>query len=120
MRVRRTLMGLTQEKLGEGLGLSFQQIQKYERGTNRVSSSRLFDLGRILGVPIAYFFDEMGADVMAQSPGQMQRAKPAAIDLPADPATKRETLELVRVYCRIKDRSVRRRFTDVVRSIGSK
>ena len=59
MRQRRTLLGMSQEKLGEALGLTFQQVQKYERGMNRVSASRLFDLSRVLDVPIAYFFEEM-------------------------------------------------------------
>src|SRR3954467_13515828 len=69
MRLRRTLLGMSQEAVAEQLGLTFQQVQKYERGTNRVSSSRLFDLCRIFNVPIAYFFDEMAGDVAKQSPG---------------------------------------------------
>jgi transcriptional regulator with XRE-family HTH domain len=118
LRARRTLMGLSQTRLAEAMGLTFQQVQKYERGTNRVSSSRLFDLSRILDVPIKFFFDEMGAGIEAQSPGQLQGARPAATDLPADPTAKRETLELVRAYYSITDAGTRRRLTDLVRSIG--
>lgn len=59
IRLRRTLLGLSQEKLGEALGLTFQQIQKYERGANRVGASRLYDLARVLDVPIGFFFDDM-------------------------------------------------------------
>lgn len=59
IRLRRTLMGLSQEKLGEALGLTFQQIQKYERGANRVGASRLYDLAQVLDVPIGFFFDDM-------------------------------------------------------------
>src|SRR6201995_1970339 len=59
IRLRRTLMGLSQERLGEALGLTFQQVQKYERGVNRVGASRLFDLSRVLDVPISFFFDDM-------------------------------------------------------------
>ena len=59
IRLRRTLMGLSQEKLGEALGLTFQQIQKYERGANRVGASRLYDLAQILDVPVGFFFDDM-------------------------------------------------------------
>src|SRR3954467_340852 len=71
IRLRRTLLGLSQSTLAEQLGLTFQQVQKYERGSNRVSSSRLFDLCRILNVPIAYFYDEMGTEVSKQSPASL-------------------------------------------------
>ena len=59
VRLRRTLLGLSQEKLGEAIGLTFQQVQKYERGANRIGASRLWDLSRVLDVPVSYFFDEM-------------------------------------------------------------
>src|SRR5271157_4494031 len=59
IRLRRTLLGMSQERLGEALGLTFQQVQKYERGVNRVGASRLFDLSRVLDVPISFFFDDM-------------------------------------------------------------
>ena len=59
LRLRRTLLGMSQERLGELLGLTFQQVQKYERGVNRIGSSRLFELGQILDVPIAFFFDDL-------------------------------------------------------------
>ena len=63
IRLRRQLLGLSQEKLGESLGLTFQQVQKYERGANRVSASRLFDLSVVLGVPISFFFDDISPEV---------------------------------------------------------
>ena len=59
LRLRRTLLGMSQERLGERLGLTFQQVQKYERGANRIGSSRLFELGQILDVPVSFFFDDM-------------------------------------------------------------
>src|SRR5512134_3751494 len=59
VRLRRTLLGLSQEKLGEAVGLTFQQIQKYERGANRIGASRLFEFSRILDVPVSFFFDDM-------------------------------------------------------------
>ena len=68
IRLRRTLLGMSQEKLGEAIGLTFQQVQKYERGANRVGSSRLFDLGRVLDVPISYFFEDMPNAVQEKSP----------------------------------------------------
>src|SRR5438477_6388256 len=73
VRLRRTLLGMSQEKLGDAIGLTFQQVQKYERGANRVSSSRLFDLARVLDVLFAYFFDEMSASTSARSPSQVRR-----------------------------------------------
>jgi transcriptional regulator with XRE-family HTH domain len=101
------------------LGLTFQQVQKYERGSNRVSSSRLFDLCRILNVPIAYFYDEMGTEVSKQSPAGLAGQKPKAVDKDDDPAAKRETLELVRAYYGISDQSVRQRLTNMIRAIAS-
>jgi transcriptional regulator with XRE-family HTH domain len=118
IRLRRTLMGMSQQILAEQLGLTFQQIQKYERGTNRVSSSRLFDLCRILNVPIAYFYDDMGAEVSAQSPAALRGKTPKAVTQNADPAARRETMELVRAYYAIPDRSVRQRLTNLIRTIS--
>src|SRR5947208_17057977 len=70
VRQRRTLLGMRQEKLAEAIGLTFQQVQKYERGANRVGTSRLFDLARVLDVPIAYFSDDMATNVAAKSPSR--------------------------------------------------
>lgn len=119
LRMRRTLLGMSQETIAERLGLTFQQVQKYERGTNRVSSSRLFDLCKILNVPVAYFFDEMGKDVSSQSPAALAGEKPKAREQETDPAAKRETLELVRAYYGIKDRNVRQRLTSMIRTIAA-
>ncbi len=69
VRQRRTLLGMNQTKLGQAIGLTFQQVQKYERGTNRISASRLFELSQVLDVPIQYFFDDMPPEVAAASPG---------------------------------------------------
>ena len=71
VRLRRTLLGMSQEKLGEAIGLTFQQVQKYERGANRIGSSRLYDLSRVLDVPISYFFDDMDQQVSGQPPGHL-------------------------------------------------
>src|ERR1700745_3000245 len=62
VRLRRTLLGMSQEKLGDAIGLTFQQVQKYERGANRVGASRLFELSRVLDVPVSFFFDELGPE----------------------------------------------------------
>ena len=118
IRMRRTILGLSQTTLAEQLGLTFQQVQKYERGANRVSSSRLYDLCRILRVQVAYFFDEIGADIAKQSPGALQGRAPSLVDLEQDPAARRETLELVRAYGAIADATVRQRLVKMIRAIG--
>lgn len=116
LRLRRTLLGLSQGKLGEAVGLTFQQIQKYERGANRVGASRLFEFSRILNVTISYFFEEMGkVDKSSAAEGFSDQAQ-----LPVDPGSmsRRETLELVRAYYRIEDPSVRKRVKDLIKSIA--
>ena len=119
IRLRRTLLGMSQGKLGDAIGLTFQQVQKYERGANRISSSRLFDLARVLDVPLAYFFDEMSASTSARSPGRlrgMANQRPPPFKL--DPMAKRETLELVRAYYRITDPRVRKRVFELTKSLA--
>ncbi len=108
LRQHRTLLGMTQTNLGDALGVSFQQMQKYERGTNRISASRLYDLARVLDVPIQHFFDDMPAAVAASSPAQDGgRAKKLPSYEPNLMAT-RETLELVRAYYNIEDANIRK------------
>lgn len=126
VRLRRTLMGLSQEKLGEAVGLTFQQIQKYERGANRIGASRLYEFSRILDVPVSFFFDDMpdgrdgnltAAEAVAQGTWGMADQPQAALE--PDPMSSRETLELVRAYYRIGDPSVRRRLFDLAKSLGT-
>ena len=113
VRLRRTLMGLSQEKLGDAIGLTFQQVQKYERGMNRISASKLHHLSNILDVPVSYFFDDFVEDGSSGS-------KPQAADSPTgiDPMSKRETLELVRTYYRIEDPAVRRKAYDLIKALA--
>ena len=119
VRLRRTLLGMSQEKLGEALGLTFQQVQKYERGANRVGASRLFDLSRVLDVPVSFFFDDMSEEVEALSPRLISGLSEEPMAFDADPLTKRETLELVRAYYRITDPQVRRRVLDLAKALGA-
>ncbi|HSV28434.1 MAG TPA: helix-turn-helix transcriptional regulator [Candidatus Omnitrophota bacterium] len=119
VRLRRTLLGMSQEKLGEALGLTFQQVQKYERGANRVGASRLFDLSRVLDVPVSFFFDDMPQEVEALSPRLISGIAEEPSGFEHDPMTKRETLELVRAYYRITDPQVRRRVLDLARALGA-
>lgn len=120
VRLRRTLLGLSQEKLGEAVGLTFQQIQKYERGANRIGASRLFEFSRILEVPVSFFFDDMPEGQTAVD-GRIAwgLAEQPQTPLEPDPLTRRETLELVRAYYRIGDPSVRRRLFELTKSLGN-
>jgi len=121
VRLRRTLMGLSQEKLGEAVGLTFQQIQKYERGANRIGASRLFELSRILDVPISFFFEDMTAELKSGrkgTKGSPGLAEGAQEKFERDPMIKRETLELVRAYYKITDSKVRKRLFELIKSIS--
>ncbi len=119
VRLRRTLLGMSQEKLGEAIGLTFQQVQKYERGANRIGSSRLYDISRVLDVSIGFFFDDMPATVAASSPAQARgmAEEPSSYEL--DPMAKRETLELVRAYYKITDPQIRKRLFEMTKALGA-
>ncbi len=120
VRQRRTLLGLSQEKLGEALGLTFQQVQKYERGANRIGASRLFDLANILDTDVNYFFEDMLPDVAAAAPSKRygQAAEPEEGTPEPDPMAKRETLELVRAYYRIGNPQVRKRLFEMTKALA--
>lgn len=120
VRLRRTLLGLSQEKLGEAVGLTFQQIQKYERGANRIGASRLFEFSRILDVPVSFFFDDMTDRVkVGEGQAALALADQPQAPLEPDPLTRRETLELVRAYYRIGDPQVRKRLFELAKSLGT-
>jgi len=117
---RRKLLGMTQTDLGDALGLTFQQVQKYERGANRIGAGRLYDLARVLDVSIDYFFEDMPTAVAAISPATKRRGK--AKKLPGyepDLLVKRETLELVRAYYEIEDAEVRKGVYQLTKAMGA-
>jgi transcriptional regulator with XRE-family HTH domain len=116
LRQRRMLLGISQEQLAEMLGLTFQQVQKYERGTNRVSASRLFQLARTLDTPITWFFEDMDPE-RATGAGEAAESGAAETD-ETDPMSRRETLELVRVYSRIDDRKVRKKLYEMAKALA--
>lgn len=130
IRLRRTLLGMSQEHLGDALGITFQQVQKYERGVNRVGASRLFDMSRILDVPIAYFFEDLSSDLSetelsgprGHNYGFSEVQEPFSIGSEpslGDQMRNRETMELVRAYYRITDPAMRKRMFDLVKSLGT-
>src|SRR5690242_12789288 len=119
VRLRRTLLGMSQEKLGDAIGLTFQQVQKYERGANRVGASRLFELSRVLDVPVSFFFDELDPDTAEAVPSVVAGGAPPSPSGGPDPMMRRETLELVRAYYRIPDQQLRRRLFDLTKAIAN-
>ena len=114
VRLRRTLLGMSQEKLGDAIGLTFQQVQKYERGANRVGASRLYDLSRVLDVPVSYFFEELGDAAPSGSTTEQNTES-----YQSNPMMKRETLELVRAYLRITDPQIKRRLFELAKALAS-
>ena len=116
VRLRRTLLGMSQEKLGEAIGLTFQQVQKYERGMNRISASKLWKLSNVLDVPVSYFFDDLGLNDEGRAPASPGADAIGNDSLALDPMAKRETLELVRAYYKIADPLVRRRLFELTKA----
>ncbi|MEZ5852094.1 MAG: helix-turn-helix transcriptional regulator [Hyphomicrobiaceae bacterium] len=118
VRLQRMLRGISQEKLGEKLGLTFQQIQKYEKGVNRIGASRLFELAGVLGVPVQFFYDE--APVLSDRSG----AQPGFAEAPPTDSyvfeflNTREGLELNRAFAKISDPATRRAIIELVRALA--
>ncbi len=123
VRARRTLLGLSQTALGDALGITFQQQQKYETGSNRISASRLYGLSKLLDVDISYFFDEMDQATKSESPARLiqQKSKRSLRKPPKseNPLHKRETLELVRAYYRITDPEIRGHVRKLIQTTAS-
>jgi transcriptional regulator with XRE-family HTH domain len=110
------LLGMSQERLGESLGLSFQQVQKYEKGVNRIGASRLFQISKILDVPVQFFFEEAPHFDGRRVPGLAEATSEAFI---VEFLNSREGLELNRAFVKIADPKVRKSVVDVVRALGA-
>jgi transcriptional regulator with XRE-family HTH domain len=113
LRLRRMMIGMSQERLGELLGLTFQQVQKYEKGVNRIGAGRLFEISRILGVPIYYFYESV-SEQLAGAPGFADTETPPVLEF----VSSGEGLQLSLAYMRIKDPKVRKRVLDLVKSLS--
>lgn len=107
------MIGMSQERLGDLLGLTFQQVQKYEKGVNRIGAGRLFEISRILGVPVFYFYEGV-ADQLAEAPGFAENDSPPVLEF----VSSGEGLQLSLAYMRIKDPKVRKRVLDLVKSLA--
>ncbi len=120
VRLRRKLLGMTQTHLGDALGLTFQQVQKYERGANRIGAGRLYDLARVFDVSIDFFFADMPTAVAAISPATKERGKAKKlIGYESYLMVKRETLEFVRAYYKIEDADVRKGVYQLTKAMGA-
>ncbi len=111
------MLGLSQQRLGEAVGLTFQQVQKYERGANRIGASRLHELSQVLNIPVSFFFDDTDP-VRAPAMGGVTESPVGTFE--ADPLRKQETIELARAYLAISDVTVRQCFRDLVTALVSK
>lgn len=131
LRLRRNLLGMSQEQLGKASRLTFQQIQKYERGTNRMGASRLFQMGKILDVPVAWFFELLPEDnTGVRRIGFSEGGKQAPLE--GEPGVgqplqrredeqvlhRRETADLLRAWYRITDPKQRKKMMDLIKSLG--
>ena len=117
VRLRRMILGMSQEKLGESLGLTFQQVQKYEKGVNRIGASRLFDLSHVLGVPVQFFYEEAphSTSVASMALGMAERPAESYV---SEFLGSRDGLELNKAFSRIADPKIRRSIVELVRSIS--
>ena len=117
VRLRRMLLGMSQERLGESMGLTFQQVQKYEKGVNRIGASRLFQISKILDVPVQFFFEEAPyAGDGSRAPGLAEQDSETFI---LEFLNSREGLELNRAFVKIGDAKVRKSVVDLVRALSS-
>jgi transcriptional regulator with XRE-family HTH domain len=115
VRLRRMLIGMSQERLGEMLGLTFQQVQKYEKGVNRIGAGRLFEVSRILGVPVDYFYEGVNGQHAPESNGSSAvQATPPILEFVASG----EGLQLSLAFMRIRDTRVRKRMLDLVKTLA--
>jgi transcriptional regulator with XRE-family HTH domain len=114
VRMRRMMLSMSQEKLGDALGLTFQQVQKYEKGTNRIGASRLQQISHILQVPVAFFF-EGAPNLPGEGDGMKDAPSPAYV---SDFLATSEGLALTKAFTRIKEAKLRRRIVDLVEEIA--
>ena len=117
VRLRRMMLGMSQERLGENLGITFQQIQKYEKGTNRIGASRLQHIARVLTVPVSFFFEDAPGAVATDSSGNGMSEQPSASYV-VDFLSSSEGIQLNKAFIRIKDAKLRRKVIELVRAMA--
>jgi len=115
VRLRRTMLGMSQEKLGENLGITFQQIQKYEKGANRIGASRLYEISTVLGTPVSFFFDD-APDTGKRTAGGFAESESA--NYVFDFLSTSEGLQLNRAFLKISDPKIRRKIVEMVKAMS--
>ena len=120
---RRKVLGLSQQQMADKMGLTFQQIQKYEKGLNRVGASRLWDISRVLGVSMDFFFADMPSEIEQQSPMMLNTKLPSSLheetpEIDYDPMKRKETLELVTAYYNINNRKIAKYLFDLIVAVS--
>jgi len=118
VRLRRMMLGMSQEKLGESLGITFQQIQKYEKGTNRIGASRLQHIARVLTVPVSFFFEDAPGGVAGSETGANGMAEQPSASYVVDFLSSSEGIQLNKAFIRIKDAKLRRKVIELVRAMA--
>lgn len=118
LRMRRVMLGMSQESVGKAIGVTFQQIQKYERGANRMGSSRLYDFSQILNVPVSFFFEGYELETGDSTPITQMGFAEEEVPFEHEKLTSRETLEVMRAYYSIRESKVRKKMLDLMRSLG--
>ena len=114
LRLRRTMMGLSQEAIAKAVGITFQQVQKYEKGANAMNAGRLYEFAQVMHVPVAYFFE--GLELPSGAAGFAEEA--VAFDHKNRAVSDRESLEIMKAFKRIKEQVIRKRLADLVRAVA--
>jgi transcriptional regulator with XRE-family HTH domain len=118
LRLKRTILGLSQDSVGKEIGVTFQQIQKYERGINRMGASRLYDFAKALGVNVSYFFEGYG-DYAMEEVSNYALGEPPSAGFEGEKINNRETLEVMRAYYRIKSPALRKRIIELIKAMAA-
>ena len=118
LRLRRKILSLSQTVLGEAIGLTFQQIQKYERGANRIGASRLFELSEVLDVPVSYFFDDMPPEIVKKAKPNSDSGSIGAKFLSDDPLLEPVSVDLVRAYTLIENAQTRKSMFNLAKALA--
>jgi transcriptional regulator with XRE-family HTH domain len=118
LKQRRTVMGLSQEVVAKSVGITFQQVQKYEKGSNAMNSSRLYEFSRVMNVPVAYFFEGIEQSISSHNVTTGFAETPAMAFEHESMASDRESLEMMKSFKRIKEPVVRKRLADLLRAVA--
>jgi len=118
LRLRRTIMGMSQDAIASAIGITFQQVQKYERGVNRMGASRLYEFARILSVPVSYFFEEYNPDALSPDSSTGGMSDSDAEGFEHEKLASRETMEMMRAYYKIPSVAARKRVFELVKTLA--